>query len=725
MSKLRNPAVTTLLVTGLLCAGCFKSKNVVRKIPLTNGELTELNGVTYFLPRTVVQVRVPFKKKNKSPGEFSRYAPCFFSEEVAAGRVTTKSTSFSIGQPTFSSRGEQDPEERYIAKIKGGFFENKTMLLEFNPDGVITKGEASSTNTAIDVAIKAARTAVSIAAAAAGGRAPASDITRRSAGEKAFADRLDAEICRAMVVAEAAIIAAESADALAEASGNSTARAEADEALRHAAHARQGVAAEKQRLSVRLERSLSNVRLIESRVSSAEASASNPSDPATASRDLERTHAEAEARLASLFSGLKALADELLNQVICDAKAIKNSVEAAARAVAPSPGTRPEVDAARDDAGEIDKAISFVGKKATGAPYNYPDHTGCFRNEDDTVQERVFLGGFAEAREKHERLVELQGQREKLVAGQSGFDNLPPDTLKLMLEESDLTIKKCQNTFFLGTEDEDNWTGDFEFTPGRSLVSTSYNTWQSSPVLLLFSKSKGLCEMPESNQQGVKIKPTFKAERCAPAPADSRALWVSVSRLTGDDAYFGHLAAANARDERRGERGFYYRVPARAVIKLESGSLTPAQAINLDEQSRRGREWRPSEQPPPTQTLFMPNSSVVAQDKMRVAQLGVTASLPASAAGRTTQYTIEFDEATGAIKVFNLGSNALLEASVVTEAGGAAGDIVAAKQARDKAKAEAADPLNQKKREFDLLKTQNEINAEKKKLAESQQESQP
>src|SRR5258705_6872201 len=105
---------------------------------------------------------------------------------------------------------------------------------------------------------------------------------------------------------------------------------------------------------------------------------------------------------------------------------------------------------------------------------------------------------------------------------------------------------------------------------------------------------------------------------------------------------------------------------------------------------------------------------------MKVAQLGITSSLPASAAGRTTQYTIDFEEATGAMKNFKLASNALLEKSVVDEAGGAATDLISSRQARDKAKAEANDPLNQKKRELELLKTQNEINEEKKKLANSQ-----
>ena len=699
MIKLHNMLVVALLVAGLLCAGCFKSKNVVKKIPPGDGTLTELNGVTYFLPRTVVQVRVPFKKKDKSPGEFSRYAPCFFSKEVAAGRVKVKSTAFSTGQPTFSSRGERDPEERYIAKIKGGFFENKTMLLEFNPDGVITKGEASSTNTAIDVAIKAARTAVSIGATAFRGPASAAPTnTARAAAERAALDRAELDICRATVVAEAARAAAESAVEAAKASGNP---------------------AEPNAVGAR-----DRAEVIDQNVEAARAELK-------AVTQAFNDTAFAPAALSNLLYDLRVRTNDLIDEVVCDAKYVASAVLLAAAAARPSAAN--EADAAQKAAGEIQPAITFIGKRdapappATAAmpapaPPQARNRAGCAAQVDVPLQTLAFAGGYAAAKERHHRIIELKSKRENLASGETAPQGVTAEGLQKMLEETDRAISTYENTFFLGTEDEDNWSGDFEFTPGRSLVSTSYNTWQSSPVLLLFSKSKGLCETPETSQQGVKIKPTFKAAQCAPAPGDTRALWLSVSRVTVDDAYFGHLAAANARDERRGDRGFYYRVPAKAVVKLESGSLTSAQLIALDEQSRRGREWRPYEQAPPAAPVFVPTGSVLAQEnRMRVAQLGVTASLPASAAGRTTQYTIEFDEATGAIRVFKLGSNALLEASVVDEIGGAAGDVLAAKQVRDKAKAEAADPVNQKKRELELLKLENDIETEKKKRAASQQ----
>ncbi len=118
-----------LLALTIISTGCFKSKNVVTKVGSASRRSPKLDGVTYALPRTVIQARIPFKRRDKAPGEFEQYAPCFFPLDIAAGRVRAEETAFSIGVPILGSRGEPDPNERYIAKIKGGYFENKTLFL--------------------------------------------------------------------------------------------------------------------------------------------------------------------------------------------------------------------------------------------------------------------------------------------------------------------------------------------------------------------------------------------------------------------------------------------------------------------------------------------------------------------------------------------------------------------------------------------------------------------
>src|SRR5262245_61986104 len=243
MNRIPQPLLVALLCFSLLSnAGCFKSKNVVNRIPPADGSGVTLNGVAYALPRTVIKATVPFTRIDKAPGEFEPYTPCFFSPAVAAGRIKAETNTFKINPPNFGSCGEPDPNEHYIAKIKGGYFENKTMLLEFNDDGVITKGDVSSENVAIDVAIKAARTVISAAASLAAVPGAADSI---KAAKRAQLDRPQIDICRSVVMVEAAAIAAESAKEAAKASGVGAAINAADQASAYVKSAEQLIASAK------------------------------------------------------------------------------------------------------------------------------------------------------------------------------------------------------------------------------------------------------------------------------------------------------------------------------------------------------------------------------------------------------------------------------------------------------------------------------------------------
>lgn len=683
MQTLRNQLLVVLIVTAILCSGCFKSQNVVTKVPPASGKLVKLDGVPYALPRTVIKVALPFKKVDKAPGEFEAYTPCFFSPDVAASRVKKEESVFSLNSPTFGSRGEPDPDERYIAKIKGGYFENKTLLLEFNGDGVITKGDASSENTAIDVAIKTARTAVSIATKlATGGAADANNFPSRAA-EKAALEKaqLSAKIdlCRATLLAEAASAAAEAAMKTAVASGNPN---EVNAVL-----ARDTAKLIQEKVDA------SQIELTDSLIMST--AAFNDGTP--------------------IPVGLSTKFTELISEVMCKAKEVRDAVRLAAKAAPVAVANK--ADSAKTAADKIDKVLGFIGKE------NSPIllRAGCYLQKDTAQSAPAFAAGYNTASEKFARIVALKLKREDIASGGAAFQGLSAEALQKMLDETDSTIKSYEATFFLGTKDAQTWTANFEFTPGKSVVSNAYNAFQTSPVLLVFSKSDGICETAESKRQGVRINPDFTAAKC-PLPDTEQAAWLSVSRIPSDDSYLGHMAAANARDERNGERGFYYRIPARSVVKLELGQISAANELLLYTQSLQGQGWRRGglEEAAPAGPVYVPVGSELGRDTMRVAQLGVVASIPASAAGRKTQYTIDFDESTGALKNFKLASNALLEKSIVDEASGAASDIVAAKQARDKAKAEAKDPLAQKKRELELLKTDNAIDEEKKKKAAQQ-----
>ncbi|HEV2861014.1 MAG TPA: DUF4831 family protein [Pyrinomonadaceae bacterium] len=169
-----------LFALSLLSSACFKSKTKVFKLRtkelerLDSSERAKLlqefrkrDGALYRLPRTVVIATVPVKKTTKEPGAFEKFAPCFFSKGEADDRTTSKAVDFALQRVTFGSTGEPDPDETYVVLTRGGFFESKTLLMDYTPDLRLKKGEAESKNEALEFIGKAAKTGIGIAARAA------------------------------------------------------------------------------------------------------------------------------------------------------------------------------------------------------------------------------------------------------------------------------------------------------------------------------------------------------------------------------------------------------------------------------------------------------------------------------------------------------------------------------------------------------------------------------
>ena len=144
-----------------------KSKTVVRKIDTkTDAPMKDLNGVTYRLPRTVINVTVPVKLVQVEPGPFVQFWPCFFPQTPSEDVVVAKNRKIQVLPPTFDSFGEPDPHQNYMVSIKGGILENKSLLMEFSPRGVLKKGEATSEDKSLEFALKTIQTATSIAGSA-------------------------------------------------------------------------------------------------------------------------------------------------------------------------------------------------------------------------------------------------------------------------------------------------------------------------------------------------------------------------------------------------------------------------------------------------------------------------------------------------------------------------------------------------------------------------------
>lgn len=165
----RKLLASALFSLALFCTGCPHSKTVVKKVePQTlpvagaaakSTKAPKMNGVFYALPQTVLKLDVPITRKDLEPGKYAEFAGFFFPGEEA---VEKKDIKFSIGKPAFDSRGEPDPDEIYLVNIQGGIFETKTLMMEYTPEGVLSKAQAESKDETLEFVTSGIKTATSI-----------------------------------------------------------------------------------------------------------------------------------------------------------------------------------------------------------------------------------------------------------------------------------------------------------------------------------------------------------------------------------------------------------------------------------------------------------------------------------------------------------------------------------------------------------------------------------
>lgn len=163
-----------LTAASLWFSGCTAKTVVTRVTPSGPDRSNDMNGVFYALPRTVIQVDVSVKKTVEKKGKYQKFAECFFG----AKGIEADKTTVSIERATFSSRGEPDPGQVFMIKVPGRYFEDKTINLDLTSEGVMTKGEASSTNHAVEVAVAAIKTFTPIITSLATGGAATAAVKR-------------------------------------------------------------------------------------------------------------------------------------------------------------------------------------------------------------------------------------------------------------------------------------------------------------------------------------------------------------------------------------------------------------------------------------------------------------------------------------------------------------------------------------------------------------------
>ncbi len=118
--------LSVLLFGFLFSISCFSQTEVTTYIPGKS-----MDAVTYFLPKTIIEVEVEANKVTYTPGEFCKYADRYLR---LTGISDKEETHWEIGKITVKPIGMPDPENIFSVKLK-----DKTIapLMELTEDGII------------------------------------------------------------------------------------------------------------------------------------------------------------------------------------------------------------------------------------------------------------------------------------------------------------------------------------------------------------------------------------------------------------------------------------------------------------------------------------------------------------------------------------------------------------------------------------------------------------
>jgi len=115
-----------ILLSLLISAGSYAQTEVFNYLPGKNSE-----GVTYFLPKTSIDITVKAEKTTYTPGDFCRYAEKYLR---LTGISTTPDEQWAIKSVILTPVGTPDTEKAFTIKLK-----DKTVapLVELTDDGII------------------------------------------------------------------------------------------------------------------------------------------------------------------------------------------------------------------------------------------------------------------------------------------------------------------------------------------------------------------------------------------------------------------------------------------------------------------------------------------------------------------------------------------------------------------------------------------------------------
>lgn len=116
----------SILLSLFISIGCYAQTEVSKYLPGRNNE-----GVTYFLPKTSIDITVKAEKTTYTPGDFCRYAEKYLR---LTGIATVPEEQWVIKSVMITPVGTPDTEKAFTVKLK-----DKTVapLVELTEDGII------------------------------------------------------------------------------------------------------------------------------------------------------------------------------------------------------------------------------------------------------------------------------------------------------------------------------------------------------------------------------------------------------------------------------------------------------------------------------------------------------------------------------------------------------------------------------------------------------------
>jgi len=670
----KRAAVVLLLITSFLLSGCFKTKTVVTKVSNVNSNATtqahrrpKMNGIFYALPRTVVTLSVPVDREIVQRGDFWEFADLFFLGKPRVFKAAEEpykraEVTFSLEKPTFSTSGEPDPAEVFMLDTQrgGGFFVTKQLMVEMSESGAVKSASGEVKNDAIDVTIGAATAAASIFAPILARREPpTSPLGLRIAQENI-------------------------SDTAGGAGGNRPPRAATPSRCNNSGN---GITDPGEiAFYDSLKRSdLENFycdlgeegRLFFQTLEPNEREPYMLATPAEKAYIRTLTPAQRASYLSlegiPLVETFEFLPSGQLQMTLHD-----GTVQSGGRWS--QSGNRIHIEVGGDFRdGVVNDNVIEGARRFKG--HVYPWH---FTRDDSggtraggSLENTRWKGPdydeherFKQAKEIYERIQELQKQRDDLLSDATSAQ-ASVDALKARIQGLNETITGYTNQYFLGTTNTITWTGTFQYRP--SPADFASNTYRDA-TLFSFSRGKGICERT-ADDLGVQINPKFAGggDDCSKHTDLVDSILRIVMDTTARSSNIANVVQSADFDD-TGERGFYYRIPATVRASLRESEVNP-----------------PKPQPHPGNNAeFQPG--VVGSADLAVAQLGVTASLPAKLGGRNTRYALALYESTGGIRNINLGSGALIERSMLDDMAKAATTLI-----------DSTDELKRLKRRSDIL----------------------